>query len=530
MSEITRRSLLTGAAAAGVLLAAAHSTGRQPVAARVNQIPLTREEHRAVVVGSGFGGGVSALRLAQAGVPVLLLERGMRWPTGPNAETFPRASAPDKRLLWYRSNPNLFGQPLAFEPYTGLIEAVAGANMTALCAAGLGGGSLVYQGMSLQPARAVFELHFPAELDWDVLDRVHFPRVARMLGLAVAPDELIDSPNYLAARVFADHVRKAGLPLDKIPMPIDWNYALAELRGEMKPSYTNGDGAMGVNNGGKNSVDVTYIAAAEATGLVRVETLHQVTDVERAADGRWTVHVDRLDTTGAVLEQKIITTGALIMAAGSLNTTKLLVRAAATGRIPDLPDALGHGWGTNADRIYAWFNPAANFGRAQGGPVVYGSKIWDDPHRACTLIQASIPPLQVDPMSTMMVGYGVSADRGHFAYDHAAEEAVLHWPVTGDATIQNTRIGPLAHRIAGPGTVLIDTNELFPSTWHALGGACMGTVCDVYGRVHDQPGLYVLDGALMPGNTAACNPSMTIAAVVEHALDTLVAEDVGTVI
>ncbi|SLH36001.1 Uncharacterised protein [Mycobacteroides abscessus subsp. abscessus] len=82
----------------------------------------------------------------------------MRWPTGPNAETFPRASAPDKRLLWYRSNPNLFGQPLAFEPYTGLIEAVAGANMTALCAAGLGGGSLVYQGMSLQPARAVFEL------------------------------------------------------------------------------------------------------------------------------------------------------------------------------------------------------------------------------------------------------------------------------------------------------------------------------------------------------------------------------------
>ncbi|WP_280205014.1 twin-arginine translocation signal domain-containing protein, partial [Nocardia farcinica] len=69
MSEITRRSLLTGAAAAGVLLAAAPSTGRQPVAARVNQIPQTREEHRAVVVGSGVGGGVSALRLAPAGVP-----------------------------------------------------------------------------------------------------------------------------------------------------------------------------------------------------------------------------------------------------------------------------------------------------------------------------------------------------------------------------------------------------------------------------------------------------------------------------
>ncbi|WP_405139679.1 GMC oxidoreductase [Nocardia sp. NBC_01388] len=62
-----------------------------------------------------------------------------------------------------------------------------------------------------------------------------------------------------------------------------------------------------------------------------------------------------------------------------------------------------------------------------------------------------------------------------------------------------------------------------------LGGANMGSVCDLDGRVHGQRGLYVLDGALMPGNTAACNPSMTIAAVAERALDHLVAQDVGTV-
>lgn len=489
-------------------------------------IPLTREEHRVVVVGSGFGGGVTALRLAEAGVPVTLLERGIRWQTGPNAETFPHPASPDKRILWHQSNPTLFGRPAIFEPYAGLLETVMGQNMTAICAAGVGGGSLVYQGMTLQPEETVFNTHFPEELDYARMDRVHYPRVARMLRVETAPDELISSPNYEAARVFARNATRSGLPVSKIPMPIDWNYALAELRGEMKPSYTNGDGALGVNNGGKHSVDVTYIAAAEATGLVEVETLHQVTDVERATDGRWRVYVDRTDISGKVLENKILTTDALVMAAGSMNTTKLLVRAAKMGRITDLPDELGAGWGTNADRIYIWSDLAENFGATQGGPVVYGSRNWEDPHNAFTVIQASFPPVAFDAHSTVMVGFGVSTDRGRFVYDSVRGEAVLHWPKDGDSAIQQRHIGPAAHRIAAGG-LLTDTNAILPSTWHPLGGACMNSVCDLDGRVLGQRGLYVLDGALLPGNSAACNPSMTIAAVAERALENIVKDDVG---
>ena len=119
---------------------------------------------------------------------------------------------------------------------------------------------------------------------------------------------------------------------------------------------------------------------------------------------------------------------------------------------------------------------------------------------------------------------------GVSCYDSATDDAVLRWPREGDAVIQNGRIDPMVRKIAGPGSILTDTNSIFPSTWHPLGGASMGSVCDLEGRVLGQRGLYVLDGALMPGNTAACNPSMTIAAVAERALDHLVARDVGTVI
>lgn len=551
MSNFNRRKFLGGAAAAAASTAIP-STSQAAIRRRT-----TRSEERVVIIGSGFGGGAAALRLCQAGVKVLMLERGRWWHTGPNADTFPRAAVLSKRHLFYTAWPEFMGVRIGLNPYVGLLEAMPSNNHTIISACGVGGGSLVYQGMTLQPTEEHFSACFPAQIDYAEMNDIYYPRVAEMLKVQTAPDELINSPTYHVARIFAERVQAAGYDLTKIPMPIDWQYALDELQGLMKPSYTNGDCALGVNNGGKHSVDVTYIAQALATGNLTVEPLHNVRDIARDADGAWSVHADRTNYGGTVLEHKIIKTKALIVAAGTANTNKLLIRAAARGTITDLPDELGQGYGTNGDQIYVWNKMPENPGAPQGGPVVYGSREWDDPNQlANTIIQASLPPTYrktatgdteasvstamlpgakqlartpVEYNATMLVGFGISHDRGHFAYNSKTGRVDLHWPKGGDAAVAE-RIHERIAAVAGPDSQLINTNKLVNTTWHPLGGACIDVVCDLDGRVKGQRGLYVLDGALMPGTACACNPSMTIAAVVERALDRIVQNDIGTLI
>jgi len=522
-----RRTFAKGATiAAGSLLL--------PSPARAGLIPVQRIQRRAVVLGSGFGGSVAALRLTQAGVPVTLLEQGRAWPTGPNANTFPTLRTLDQRAVFYGSAPQVLRLPVQVPPYAGLLNAVVAPTMTVVSGVGYGGGSLTYQGMTLEPDRAVFEHEFPGALDYDEMHVEHYARVRQMLGAQTAPDAVINSPTYLPARIFKRNAEAAGFTVDRIPMPIDWSWAIRELNGEMKPSYINGDCALGVNNGGKNSLDVTYLRQAEQTGRLEVRLLHRVTDISRTASGDWELCVNRTDVYGTTKEHLVITTPTLILGAGSMGTTRMLVRAAANDQITDLPDALGTNWGSNADRIYAWTSFRDDFGAPQGGPVVYGSLDWSDPAHANTVIQASIPPILlggpgIPTRSTILVGYGVSAARGHFVYNSLLDDAILKWEHEADREIQS-RIGPRIKAVAGPSSLLVDTNLVLPWTWHPMGGANMGSVCDYEGRVLGQRGLYVLDGALLPGTAAACNPSMTIAAVAERAMKRIVANDVGSVI
>ena len=110
--------------------------------------------------------------------------------------------------------------------------------------------------------------------------------------------------------------------------------------------------------------------------------------------------------------------------------------------------------------------------------------------------------------------------RGEFTYDSAADEVGLYWPEDGSENIAavanevNTKIADQSG--VSPVPIPMPIEGLTWYTAHPLGGAVLGVATDKYGRVTGHPGLYVVDGALIPGSTATANPSLTIAALAER--------------
>lgn len=484
-----------------------------------------------VVIGTGFGGSVTALRLAERGVDVTLIERGKRWRSGEYG-TFPTMFGADRRVSWLSSENAAAGQllpSLPWQPYTGLMERIRGDGMDVVCAAAVGGGSLPYHGMTVQPRGDLFARVMPGGLDYEEFDSRWYPLVRDNLRASPIPDDVLQSSRYVSSRRFMEYVEAAGLPpAEGVPMPIDWDVVRRELRGEIPRSISGGDVIYGVNGPGKHSLDRTYIPAAEATGHVELLALHRVGRIRRGPAGEWVVSTDRLDTDGRVLERVEITSDALFMCAGSPNTTKLLVEAGGRGDITDLPDDLGGWWSTNGDLLTTQIL-SSPMGTFQGGPASIGSLDWDNPAGPVTVLFAPIPlPFEANVMET--VGIFIPDGHGRFGYDAATGKAKLvfppgaHGPAMAEARRRVAKVGRAAGAVGA-----IDMTAEDPATFHPLGGAVIGKVCDDWGRVLGQSGLYVNDGALIPGSTACANPSLTIAALAERNIDHIVQRDLGSV-
>jgi cholesterol oxidase len=110
-------------------------------------------------------------------------------------------------------------------PFTGVLERVEGNGMNVLCAAAVGGGSIMYNGMTLQPTKANFAASIPmAESLYNELNRWAYPTVARVLGISTGPDDVLNADPYKSSRLFLDVTAKAGMDPFRVPLPIDWRF------------------------------------------------------------------------------------------------------------------------------------------------------------------------------------------------------------------------------------------------------------------------------------------------------------------
>jgi cholesterol oxidase len=493
---------------------------------------------QAIVIGTGFGGAVAALRLGQAGIRTVVLERGRRWPLSPNFDTFSPSLQPDQRSTWLRDTsvmPIAFANPApgAFSPYIGVLERMDYAHHQVYAGAGVGGGSLVYGGMTVKPRQQEFAEIFPAELNYAELDSVYYPRVKQMLGAVPIPADVLADPRYLFSRVARDQTLKAGMDYQWVEQIYKWDVVRRELAGDLPPSAINGDLIYGNNTGAKNSLDHNYLPMAEATGNVSIHTQQEVTAIHRQADGRYVVDINEIDTAGQTVSSRSLTCQHLFLAAGSIRTTGLLLQARETGAMPNLPEAIGQGWGTNGNGMVMRAGIGANTGGQQAAPPVMAVNHFDNPISPLIMECANFPT-GFETQSLMYLGCPLRTQRSTLTYaagDRTRGLVDINWPADGNqeaqAAIRNT-VEKLNQ--ANGGTL---STSYFPDgvsghfTYHPLGGAVVGQATDLYGRVNGHPGLYVVDGALVPGNSACSNPSWTIAALAEKCLDRIIAENFG---
>jgi cholesterol oxidase len=514
--SIGRRSFLARSAAGAAGLWLAGCSGGVTTPEPTGQV---------LVIGSGYGGSVAALRLVEAGITVTLLERGRRWDVSEAGDTFCSLRRADRRAVWLGERTSI-GLVRSVPRYAGLAEAVEGETLGAIAGSGVGGGSLLSAGVLMEPDRELFGQVFPSELSWDEMSSTWFPRVREVLAPSRIPEDVLASETYAAMRVFAAHVEAAGLAPTYVDLAIDWDLVREEIEGARPPEAIYGDFVYGLNSGAKRSCDRTYLARAEATGLLDLRPLTNVRAIGRDPDGWWWAEVERIDELGEVLERARLRAPRMVLAAGTLGTARLLLRARAEGTIPDLPPAIGEGFGDNGQHILVRGSLTESVGAWQGGPSAVYLRHLDNPV-APIAIEHAPAAYGSDCHCVIHSSMGVPDALGSLSWDAAEDRVRIAWDPANAASAREAavRSAEILNAASGGTVEGLPAMPPVPMTYHPLGGAVIGRATDLAGRVLGQDGLYVLDGSLVPGSTPAANPSLTIAALAERCIATIVAED-----
>ncbi|MEU8104330.1 GMC oxidoreductase [Nonomuraea muscovyensis] len=528
---VSRRGFIAGT---GSLLGAAALAGRAP-AAQARTASIVSGAHVPVlVIGTGYGGSVAALRLAQAGVDVHMIEMGRAWDTpGSDGKIFCNTREPDYRSYWLRTRTkaplNYFlGFPIDRDipRYTGILDAEEFGGITVYQGRGVGGGSLVNGGMAVTPRRENFAAVLPSVNAAEMYD-VYYPRANAGLGVGLIDPAWFDTTAcYQYGRVGRKHAQRSGFPFVFVPDVYDWDYMKQEAAGTVPKSALAGEILYG-NNHGKKSLQQTYLARARATGRVAVSPLHRVTSVAPAG-GRYAVTIEQLDDTGGVTATKTVTADRVFFAAGSVGTSKLLVKLKATGVLPHLNDEVGKGWGDNGNVMCGRANHMWDAtGSLQSAIPCCGIDNW-----AAGGAFAEVAPLPtgIETYASFYLSITRNPHRAQFSWNAAAGRVELNWQTAWKQPSIDMAKTIFDKINAKEGTIyrtdLFGVYKIWGDhlTYHPLGGVVLGRATDGYGRLAGYPGLYVIDGALIPGNTTV-NPFVTITALAERNIEKIIATD-----
>ena len=524
-----------------------------------------KESYDFIIVGSGFGGSVSAMRLAQKGYRVLVLERGKRY----RAKDFPKTNWNIGKFLW-----------LPVLRCFGIMGINFLDDMMILNGSGVGGGSLVYASTHIRPGTAFFDAPEWRDLaDWQAELLPYYDTAEFMLGVN-------ENPKFWAA----DHTlhqiaTELGQEQTFKPTPVAIYFG--EPGKTVPDPFFDGDGPeragcihcggcmVGCKHNAKNTLDKNYLYFAEKYGAV-VQSEANVVDI-RMLHGKHYDNSPRYEvlfekTTDWVVKRKTaVTAHNVILSAGVLGTVDLLLRCRdETKSLPRLSQRLGRMVRSNSEALMGVTARESGADYSQG--VAITSHFWIDK-------VTSVEPVRYPKGSSLLRNLAVPlVDMGETTgkrflrflevavkrpYDFLKARVLPHWAEDSTIllimqTVDNRmqlkrgrsiftlfRKGLVSERnekapipVIEAGRKVVErfaelvngipqstVHEVLlnkPSTAHVLGGAVIGKdetqgVIDQRHEVFNYPGLYVVDGSAIPANLGV-NPSLTITAMAERAI------------
>jgi cholesterol oxidase len=514
-----------------------------------------------LVIGSGFGGSVAAMRLAQKGYTVGVVEAGKRW----HADDFPRRNWNLRKFIWMPSI-GLYG--------TWRLRLVNGAFI--LAGSGVGGGSLNYANTLYVPPDVFFERPSVRGLGGKAELLPYYELAGRMLGLTPNPVET--AQDVLMRETAAEIGREATYRRTDVAVYFG-------KEGEPAPDpYFQGEGPdrigcelcgecmTGCRKDAKNSLDKNYLYFAEKFGA-RVFAENKVVDIQPLGpDGNEGYRVRTKKTTGLLRGRRGLAFKAknLVVAAGALGTNTLLLDMKRKGRLPNLPDHLGRYARTNSETMLGVRSFAAGTDFSRGVAITSSVHPDADTHlepvrfghghdAMCALVAALTDGGKRTPRILRWIGneirHPLTSLRIRKPHDWAKETIILLVMQTVDNYFHLNRRRPwffpfapvlvskpgagcrhptwfpigndfgrrLAKRMNGAAAnVITEVIVGAPITAHILGGCSFGPtpeegVIDERNRVKGYPNMIICDGSQIPENLGV-NPALSITAFAERAM------------